>query len=190
MYACPALCKGGSIRGDMLAFFTADGRGTADLLLHALAGRLQAEGMRLAGAVQVNVERPDRPRCDMELRLLSGTATIGISQNLGRGSRGCRLDADGLERAVAMVEATLDGPTDLVIVNKFGKQEAEGGGFRPVFARALAEGIPLLTATNRANRAAFVDFAGGLAQELPAEPDRLAAWCRAALGARGRVGAR
>ena len=33
---------------------------------------------------------------------LAGAAPVRISQSLGAGSQGCRLDADGLERAVAL----------------------------------------------------------------------------------------
>ena len=174
----------------MLGYVVAEGRGAGDVLIARASERLRAAGLRLAGAVQVNVERPDRPRCDMELHILRGTDVVKISQNLGRGSRGCRLDPDGLERAVGTVEAALDGPVDLVIVNKFGKQEAEGRGFRPVFARALADGIPLVTAVSRSNRDGFIAFSGGIAEELPAEPERLAAWCLAAVRRPGLLAAR
>ena len=169
----------------MLAFFTSEGRGATDRLLADLAGRLEAEGVRLAGTVQINLERADDPRCDMELRILGTDETVRISQNLGRGARGCRLDTDGLERAVALAEQGLRQPADLVIVNKFGKHEAEGRGFRPLIAQALAEEVPVLTAVNRSNLEAFLAFTGGIAEELPAEPEPLIAWCRRAIAAPG-----
>jgi len=173
----------------MLAFFTSEGRGAADRVLADLALRLEAEGHRLAGTVQVNLERAGDPRCDMELRILGADETVRISQNLGRGARGCRLDPDGLERAVALAERGLGKPADLVLVNKFGKHEADGRGFRPLIAQALAEGIPVLTAVNRSNLEAFLAFTDGIAEELPPEPEPLIGWCRRAIAAPGLLSA-
>lgn len=160
----------------MLAFFTSTERGQTDRLLANVADRLRGGGVHLAGAIQINVERPDSPRCDMELHVLDGNQCVRISQNLGRASRGCRLDADGLERAVGLVQAALAAGPDLLIVNKFGKQEADGRGFRPLIGEALAACIPVLTAVGPSNRAAFLDFCDGIAEEMPADPDALCDW--------------
>lgn len=160
----------------MLAYFTTTERGRADRLLVEVTERLRAAGARLAGGVQVNVERPGSHRCDMELHILTGAETIRISQNLGPGSRGCRLDPGGLERAVGLVDAALDARPDLLIVNKFGKQESDGRGFRPLIGKALANDIPVLTSVGPVNRAAFTDFCGGIAEELPADADAICAW--------------
>ncbi len=160
----------------MLAFFTSDTRGFSDRLLADFAQRLLAKRIRLSGAIQVNVERDSARRCDMELRILQGTEVIRISQNLGSGSRGCRLDPDGLERAAGLVERALSDDPDLLIINKFGKQEVEGRGFRPLIGQALAGGVPVLTSVNRSNREPFLDFCGEFADEIPATADALLAW--------------
>ena len=57
---------------------------------------------------------------------------LRISQDRGKWARGCRLDAGSLELAVAQVASALDVGADLMIINKFGKHEAEGRGFRAV----------------------------------------------------------
>ncbi|MBO6602336.1 MAG: DUF2478 domain-containing protein [Roseicyclus sp.] len=154
----------------------------ADVLLCGLAARLEADGLRLAGTVQSNPARADGGRCDMDLRVLGGGPGIRISQSLGPGSRGCRLDLSALEGAVEEVRARITPDTDLVIINKFGKHEAEGRGFRPLIADALALGLPVLTAANALNRFAFDSFAAGLAETVPADPDRLHAWIDGVLG--------
>ena len=166
----------------MLAWFTSEEKGAADRLLAALAPRLAAEGVRVAGAVQVNTERPGRRHPDMDLRVLTGGDAVRISQDLGPFARGCRLDPDGLERAVALVAGAL-ADADLLIVNKFGKQEAEGRGFQPMIAEALIAGLPVLIAVAPSNRAAFAAFADGMGEELPGEAEALRAWCRGAVGA-------
>ena len=162
----------------MLAYVVAQGRGAADRLLWDVAHTLQARGVAVAGAVQVNRDRaPDR-KCDMDLHILSGAdPVVRISQDLGRLSHGCRLDPAGLERAVGLVAAAVSRAPTLLIVNKFGKQELDGRGFCPVIAEALGAGIPVLTAVNAGNLAGFEDWAGPLAHQLPPDRDRLLAWC-------------
>lgn len=161
-------------------------RGESDRLLAGVASRLGAEGWPLAGAVQVNREVAAGRPCVMDLHVLDGLAVVRISQDLGALSKGCRLDPQGLEQAVALVERALDRQGDdrprLLIVNKFGKQEAEGRGFRPLIGRALADGIPVLTAVNDHCRAGFLAFAGGIGTGLPAEEDQVLDWCRAGPG--------
>ncbi len=166
----------------MLGFITTRGRGASDRLLFRLAAGLRADGLSLAGAVQDNPERDPNRRCDMELHVLNGADVIRISQNLGAASRGCRLDPAGLEQVVGLVGAALESSPDLVIVNKFGKQEMEGRGFRPVIAEALLRGIPVLTAVNDRNLPAFLAFAGDLAERIAPTPEAAHAWCLRAVG--------
>lgn len=163
----------------MLGVVSAMGRGEGDRLLFEAAGLLQAEGFRLLGAVQSNTDRDDGRRCDMDLHLLTGDGVLRISQDLGLNSRGCRIDADGLERAVGQVQAAMAaGGADLLIVNKFGKQEAEGRGFRPLIGDALSLGIPVLTAVKAGNSDAFDAFAQGIAEPVPATLPAILDWCR------------
>ncbi|MBV0890745.1 DUF2478 domain-containing protein [Paracoccus sp. Z118] len=164
----------------MLAYVTsADESGAASLLFADIARRLAAEGLRLAGAVQVNHDRGADCSCDMDLTVLGdGGPAVRISQSLGNGAGGCRLDSGALALAVGRAARVLEGGADLVIVNKFGRQEAEGGGFRELIAEALAQGTPVLIAVAPKFQAAFTDFAGDLAQ--PLAPEDALDWCRAA----------
>lgn len=142
-----------------------------------LARRLAAQGLRLAGAVQTNLDRGADCACDMELTVLgSDAAPIRISQSLGAGSQGCRLDADALERTAALAARGLAG-ADLALVNKFGKQEAAGRGFRDFIAAALEGEIPLLIAVAPALVPAFAEFAGDYA--TPLSWPEAEGWCQA-----------
>lgn len=170
----------------MLGVLTVPGRGAADLLLERVATRLAAEGWPLAGAVQVNRDHAVAGRkCHMDLHVLGTDHVVCISQDLGAGSRGCRLDAAALETAVGLAEAALAaGPRPrLVILNKFGKREVEGGGFRPLIGRALGMGLPVLTAVGQGNLDGFDDFADGLAEPMGATEAEALAWCRRAVAA-------
>lgn len=150
----------------------------ADGFLESVALALAARGLALAGAIQTNfVFDPDR-RCHMDLRLLGSGQVIRISQDRGRHARGCRLDSEGLALAVGQVEALLDSqPISLLIVNKFGKSELEGQGFRAVIGKALVAGIPVLTTLSAGAREGFLAFAGDLAVELPRDPQTVLDWC-------------
>ncbi|MDX2482730.1 MAG: DUF2478 domain-containing protein [Pseudodonghicola sp.] len=167
----------------MLGYVVADGQGAADLVIRQVAERLRAQGVHLAGAVQVNIDTdPDTDaarRCEMDLHILSRDTVVRISQSLGALSRGCRLDPGGLERAVGLVANALAEGPELLIVNKYGKQEIEGRGFRPLIGEALAAGIPVLTAVNRDNVAQFRLFAEDLAEPLPGEAQAVFDWCMA-----------
>ena len=46
-----------------------------------------------------------------------------------------------LEQAVALTQSALSQGADLLIVNKFGKHEADGRGMRPLIGEALAMGL-------------------------------------------------
>lgn len=164
-----------------LACTMAPGRGDTDLILAGLASDLAARGIRCCGIVQINTDRCDAGPCDMDVMVLPDGPVLRISQNLGAGARGCRLDPEALEIAVGHVAARLNANTQLLIVNKFGKHEAEGRGFRAVIAEALAADVPVLVGLNMLNKAAFDAFAGELATQLPPETDTLAKWVEWAL---------
>ena len=78
---------------------------------------------------------------------------------------------------MALTEAGIDAGTRLLIVNKFGKREAEGGGFRPLIAAALERGLPVLVGLGERNAEAFDAFAGDMAETLDPSEAALIAWC-------------
>lgn len=162
----------------MLGFVTVnDIAGAADRLLADTADRLAAQGLRLAGAVQSNLDRGPDHACDMELRILGDDGpVIRISQDLGNCASGCRLDTGALQQAVGRAEAVLDRGADLVIVNKFGRQECHGRGFRDFIAQALTQDIPVLLSVPVEQLQGFHEFAGELAE--PVIPASMLDWCR------------
>ncbi len=159
-----------------VAYTIAPGRGETNILLADAAEKLAGRGLRLAGTVQTDCENADSDRCDMDVQVLPDGPVIRISQNLGRDSRGCRLDADALEQAVALTGKVLQGGADLLIVNKFGRHEAEGRGFREAIGEALARDIPVLAGVNELNEDAFVQFCGGAAERIDPTSDAILEW--------------
>lgn len=165
-----------------IAYTMAPGRGDTDLLMARLAEQLRARGIRTCGIVQTNTEVDGGGPCDMDVKVLPDGPVIRISQSLGKDSHGCRLDPDALERAVGLVGASFAAGADLLIVNKFGKHEADGRGFREVIAEAVAADVPVLVGLNPLNRPAFLAFTGEGATQLPPSYDALAGWLEQKVG--------
>ncbi|WP_349361160.1 DUF2478 domain-containing protein [Stappia sp.] len=160
-----------------LACTMAPGRGDVDLVLQRLAVDLAARGIRCCGTVQINSQPGDAAGpCDMDVRVLPEGPVLRISQSLGREARGCRLDPAALETAVGLVEERLRSGADVLIVNKFGKHEAEGRGFRNVIAEAVSMDVPVLVGLNALNRDAFEAFSGGMATDLRSNVRELEEW--------------
>ncbi|GGF60894.1 hypothetical protein GCM10011402_11040 [Paracoccus acridae] len=162
----------------MLGWFSLDDDappGEADRILARLCSGLADAGLRLAGAIQQNTDRGADCACDMDVLVLGEEdMPIRISQSLGTGSSGCRLDPGALEMAAARVSARLAG-AELLIVPKFGRQEAIGRGFRSVIAQAIAQDVPVLLHVPAEQRAAFAEFCDGMGEPVP--PGGLIEWC-------------
>ncbi len=134
-------------------------------VLRAIAERARDAGLRLGGAIaKAGPPPPPGRRCDMLLENLADGEIFNISENRGAHARGCSLDLDGLTRVCALVLSRLEN-CDLILLNKFGKTEAEGGGSRGVIAEAFALGVPVVIAVPRRNLAAWREFAGDLSFE-------------------------
>ena len=164
------------------AYVTVPGSGRLDDLVTELVASFEDDGLRLAGTVRARPADPSGHPCDMDLRVLPDGPGFRISQPLGPGARGCRLDQAALEAIASAVEARLHG-ADLLIVNKFGKLEAQGRGLCPAIALAIERGMPTLVGVNALNLGDFQAFSGGLAEPLAADIRTIRAWWYQTAGA-------
>ncbi len=159
-----------------LAFMRYDISLDGDQTLARCARNLQEAGYRVAGVVQNNRQRPGRRACDMFLQNLTTGETICISADRGNGARGCRLDHAALAQTTLWAEQALTLKPQLLILNKFGKEEALGRGFFPVMAEALARGIPVLSGVSALNFAAAQAITGGGAMQIEPNDDAIEFW--------------
>ena len=63
-----------------------------------------------------------------------------------------------------------------MILNKFGKLEAEGRGLRDTLADAVQLGVPIVVGVPYRNIEQWRAFTGGLAEECPIGSSRLHEW--------------
>lgn len=137
-----------------------DSADEVDVLLADFATRRRAQGHRLGGFVQHNHPAPNGRRAMTAVDLMTG-ATIRLTQELGTGAGSCGLDTAALAEAAQAVHRALAAEVDLIIINKFGRQEIAGGGVRAEIAAAALSGIPVLTAVSRKSYCAWRAFTGG-----------------------------
>lgn len=134
-----------------------------EAFLNEATDRLERDGHCLAGLVQESIPRPGRRKCDMVLRDLATGIFHPISEDRGAGASGCSLDTDLLLQACAAAEAGLSSRTALLVLCKFGKVEAAGGGVRGLIATAMELGVPIAIGVPSINRQPFEDFVGDFA---------------------------
>ncbi|MBX9459347.1 MAG: DUF2478 domain-containing protein [Rhizobium sp.] len=154
----------------------------ADRVVGDLVDLARSAGIEVAGVTQKNIHRVDRIHNDMHLVSLCDGKEYKISEDRGALSSGCRLDRDLIARAAVDVErALMTGTPRLLVLNKFGKAEEEGGGMRNAIALAIEAGIPVLMSVGRLSMGALLDFAGPLVEVAQAESGAakhwLGQWC-------------
>lgn len=153
----------------IVALTYTDGERAAGVL-RRLVEALTSAGKRCAGFIQRDEPPPaGRVKCDMVLECLATGDRIKISEDRGPLARGCRLDADALSHSIVSTMAAIQGGPDVLVINKFGKTEAEGGGFRPLIGDALEHAIPVLIAVPWRNIESWRLFAGDMTVEVAAE---------------------
>ncbi len=147
-----------------------------DAIFRALVNRCRALGQSLAGVLQHQVfEGADR-HCDVLLEDLTSGHRTALFEDRGAGASGCRLDEAALAGATARVEGSLEHAPHVLVLNKFGKVECEGGGLRDLIASAIDMGIPVIIGVPRRNLDAWRDFAGEFAVELSDQPGEVERW--------------
>ena len=148
-----------------------------DQVLREFASDLKARGHRAVGLVQTAHHCTDTPQ--LSAMLVHSGEELQLFQNLGTCSTGCRLDVGQLLDAGAQIANAIDEGADLVIVNRFGRQEREGKGLSYLVERALSADIPVVIAVPSHRFADWIRFADGMSVKLACHREALDAWWNA-----------
>jgi hypothetical protein len=159
-----------------LSYVPIEKDGKSDHLFAQLIEKAVARQLRVCGSLQITQPLAERKFCRIDLEILPGRERIQISQDLGAGSTSCRLDRDAMEQAVQLTQNELHAGADLLIVNRYGMYESEGGGFRDLIVEAFEKEVPVLIGLKARYRASFLEFAGDYAQEVQPDPAALQNW--------------
>ncbi len=145
----------------------------------ALAGFVDAQ--RRAGRQVLGLLMKPRSQgaaCDASMVLtdIDTREEYLVSQSLGAGSHACAADPEGFARASRVLRDALERKPDLVVCNRFGVLEAEGGGFCAELLDLLAEGVPVLIVVSTRHLPAWQRFVGGGAPVLEADSAQWSSW--------------
>jgi len=148
-----------------------------DALLADVAESLTRQGVRVGGVAQRNLKGANGKTGMLAIDLMTGRE-ISICQPLGSGAMACKLDPGGLAEAAVAVARAISAEVDLLVINKFSKQEASGKGLRAEFAEAIMAGVPLLTAVPDKCLADWRAFTGDIGTTLLCERLVVEGWWR------------
>lgn len=127
------------------------------LFVDAVA-RWRANGVRVAGMIEEAHGLPNRTCSGGVLRDIASGAPYPIYLETVPENTSCHLDAQGAETACSALLEQI-AACDLVVLSKFGKLEAAGGGLTEAFQAARAAGKPVLTTVSDKHREAWGSFA-------------------------------
>lgn len=161
---------------------------SVDLLIAGVVQVLRVEGATLCGVLQSEISNPGNCCASMYLENISNGAHLQLSQELGSGSQGCRLNPHILAECSGQLLQEMDGAPDLLVLNRFGKGEAEGHGFRAVLEKAHQLHIPVLIGVKETYRTAWDDFAGDFSRALKVDSRSVLTWCKKAIEEKRRGG--
>ena len=156
-----------------------------DGLLRGFAESLSRSGYRAVGLIQASRRSAVAPEALSAVMLPTGAA-VSLRHDRRPSAIGCHLDADELAEArMRLAQAIAEG-ADLVIINRFGSSEAEGGGLIDLIVQALDADRPVLIAMPERRFADWIRFSGGMNVRLACRRDALDLWWRSVAGPAAR----
>ncbi|HRN99905.1 DUF2478 domain-containing protein [Nitrobacter sp.] len=144
-----------------------------DNVLYEFASGLNASGYRAVGIVQLGRHCID---AGLSAMLMPTGEHLQLHQSLDQESAGCRLDVGQLTSAGERIATTLDAGADILIVNRFGRQERKGKGFSHLIERALGDDVPVVIAVPHHHFDDLIKFTGGMTVKLHCDYESLDAW--------------
>jgi Protein of unknown function (DUF2478) len=144
-----------------------------DQILREFAADLNASGHRAVGIVQLGHHCAD---ASLSAMLVHTGEHLQLFQDLGTCSVGCRLDVGQLLDAGQQIAQAIEQGADVLIVNRFGRQEREGKGLAYLVERALSADIPVVIAVPGHRFSDWIKFADGKSVKLRCDREALDAW--------------
>jgi hypothetical protein len=152
-----------------------------DRLFIDFAGDLSRSGRRPIGLIQVGRTcRAEDP--GLGAVVLPDGDVVSLVEDLPACTAGCRLDAGRLADIAERLAGALAGGSDLVIINRFGRSEAAGGGLADLITRAIGADIPVLVAVPEHRFASLIKFADGMNVRLACRREALDRWWQSVAG--------
>ena len=152
-----------------------------DSILTSAIGQLQRRGVTIGGLLQRFGEQLPNGKYRMWVDDIATGQSIRLDKPRGAGASACIVDPDALAQAACMLRRTIEAQPGLIIVNRFGHAEAEGGGMRAEIADAVCSGAAVLLSARLTYRDALERFLGGSPTLLQPQAAAIADWANQAI---------
>ena len=156
-----------------------------DLVLVQAVAAFRRRHIKVGGIIQRSGPRSTACRRAMFVEDLSTGRLLQISQDLGAEAQSCILDPAALASAAQIVRRAVNDRVDVIVVNRFGEQEACGRGLRSELAEAAMAGVAVVTAVKACHLDAWRDFGGEYAAVLKPVAQAACDWIAGAVAGPG-----
>ncbi|MBC8338473.1 MAG: DUF2478 domain-containing protein [Alphaproteobacteria bacterium] len=146
--------------------------------LYRFVDTLKAEGVKVAGILQQKRPMEDSGMMEVVAVDIQTGRTCSLNRPTRESwtNRECSLDRAALTETTAILHrAVMDG-ADLIVVEKFGDEEAHGGGLNDEILNGIASGIPFLVAVPETNLESWSNRTGGSGTTLTFEETAFKNW--------------
>jgi nucleoside-triphosphatase THEP1 len=142
-----------------------------DRLLQEFVQDLTSRGHRVVGLIQTRLRDGGAA-----VTVLPTGETIPLAPARGSILHSSRPGPCDLAQAAARIDLLIESGADLVIINRFGKLEAEGMGLVAEIARALSVDIPVVVAVPEFRFSEWLSFCRGMGVKLSCRNGSLQSW--------------
>jgi hypothetical protein len=159
-----------------LAAIVFDREQDPDSPLRAFVAAQSARGVSVGGLLQEHAQGEGCSLHDVSVYNVATGERLDVMQDLGVGATGCRVDPAAIAVAARQLGDAVAARPQLIVANRFGRLESEGGGMIAEIGEAVAEGVPLIVCVPLRFLGAWNGFAGGLGAQLPPRREAIEAW--------------
>jgi hypothetical protein len=156
-----------------LAALVYDKSDEADRLLRDFVSDLASRGHRIVGLIQTR-RHPD----GVAVTVLPSGETIPLSRRSDVAATSTGVAPCDLAEPAARVDVLIESGADLLIVNRFGRLEAEGAGLVNEIVRAADLDIPVVVAVPEFRFLKWLTFCNGMGVKLACRDGSLQRWWR------------
>ena len=149
-------------------------------VMKAFVQKLKAGGINVHGILQETPKHmdPDADGCGVDaidIKTGDHVALVRPTQ-YELDNKICSLDVSRLAEASMILRRALEEHADIVVVEKFGKHEKDGGGLSDDLMAVMAEHIPTVVSVPKDELASWQRFTGELGTTLDCDSAQIWAW--------------
>jgi nucleoside-triphosphatase THEP1 len=163
------------------------GSADPDRLLLDFAEDVRGSGLRVAGIIQLGRARAPG-NSELDAIVLPSAERVNLGHHRTGDAIGCRPDSRRLAGVARVIVAAIAEGVHLVVINRFGKLEAEGRGLIHLIRTAVDADSPVVTAVPEHRFAAWLNYSDGMSVRLRCHRAALDHWWQSvARGTPGRT---